>query len=86
MRKPFDMADRYEPLSYTDDEPTVKIQMSAVHPKFIVDEDAGDDEPTLPSMRNPFYQEHRYPGVGMMLVLGSGLLFWGFVAWLAFFR
>ena len=82
--KPLDMADTYDPLSYQDDyndpdsEPTVKIQMSAVHPKFIVDEDADEDEPTLPSMRNPFYREREktYPGIGLLIAITFSVAVW----------
>jgi len=84
MRKPLDLADTYAPLSYEDDEPTIKTHVPDFFPKVIVDEDASDDEPTLPSMRNPLYEEKRYPGVGLALVLVTGALFWGAVAWLVF--
>ena len=86
--KPLDLSDKYEPLSYTDEyadpdsEPTVKIHMSAVHPQVILTD---DDEPTLPSMRNPLFpEEKRYPGVGLIIVLLSGAFFWGAVLWYFF--
>jgi hypothetical protein len=81
MRKPFDMANKYEYGSYHDDEPTIKTQVPAFLPKVIVDDDAEDDEPTLPSLRNPFHEEKRYPGIGLLIVLFSGALFWGAVLW-----
>lgn len=109
MRKPFDMADKYEPLSYQDvpnqfpsfegntstpncgedycdccpdSTPTVRMQVPKFHPQIQVD--GWEDEDTVPSMPNPFHKEEkRYPGVGLMLVVGSGILFWGFLAWLA---
>lgn len=28
------------------------------------------------------YQEKRYPGIGLLICLGTGLLFWGSVAYL----
>ncbi len=78
--KTLDMADKYEPVSYQDDEPTIKINMNPILPKVIVE----DDEPTLPSMRNPFTEEKRYPGIGLLLCLGTGLAFWGTVVYLIF--
>lgn len=87
MRKPFDMADKYEPYSYQDDEPTIRMQVPSFLPKVIVDDDAGDDEPTLPSFRNPFHQEEkRYPGIGLMIVLFTGALFWGALLWFFVWR
>jgi hypothetical protein len=81
--KTLDMADRYDPLSYQDEEPTIKIDMNAVLPKINMDDE--DDEPTLPSMRTPvFHEEKRYPGVGLLLCLSTGLLFWGTVAYFIF--
>jgi hypothetical protein len=81
--KTLDMADRYDPLSYQDEEPTIKIDMNAVLPKINMDDE--DDEPTLPSMRRPvFAEEKRYPGVGLLLCLSTGLLFWGTVAYFIF--
>lgn len=81
--KTLDMADKYEPASYTDDdEPTVKIDMRAVLPKLYLSGDEDDFEPTLPSARSPkFPEEKRYPGIGLLIVLGTGLLFWGTLAW-----
>lgn len=84
--KPLDMADRYEPLSYQDEdnEPTVKVNMEAILPKVVVD-DEEDFEPTLPSMRRPvFPEEKRYPGVGLLMTLGFGLIFWSTVAYFIF--
>lgn len=51
---------------YDDDEPTLKINMGAVHPIIKVEE------------------EKRYPGIGLLMVLGFGLIFWGTVGWLVF--
>lgn len=45
-----------------------------------------DDEPTI-RMAVPYpqpYEEKRYPGVGLLIVLGSSLLFWGTVAYFIF--
>lgn len=81
--KTLDMADKYEPASYQDDEPTVKVNMEAILPKVIVDDD--DFEPTLPSARNPlFVEEKRYPGIGLLLTFGTGFIFWGTVLYLIF--
>jgi len=79
MNKPLDLADKYEPLSYQDmdDEPTVK--MYPVLPKVIIDGDGEDDEPTIPDMRAPIQEEKTYPGIGLLIALGTGLLFWGTV-------
>lgn len=81
--KPLDMADKYEPLSYSDDEDTVRMQVPIFREQVIVE----DDEPTLPSMRNPLFpqqEEKRYPGIGLLIVLASGFLFWGAVAYAIF--
>lgn len=81
--KTLDMADKYEPASYSDDEPTVKVNMEAILPKVIVDDD--DFEPTLPSARTPvFPQEKTYPGVGLLLAFGTGFIFWGTVLYFIF--
>jgi hypothetical protein len=92
--KPLDMADKYEPLSYTDehDRPTVKVQSCPVIPLVTVS-DPGEDEyfdlhgtrdtiPCPPPYPQPY--EVRYPGVGILLALGTGLLFWGTVAYFIF--
>lgn len=71
-----DMADKYPPAEcYEDDEPTLKVNMAAVLPKVVVDDE--ECEPTLPSMRNPFTEEKRYPGVGLLICLVTGAAFWG---------
>lgn len=84
--KPLDLADKYEPLSYQDDEPTVKVNMEAILPKVVIEGDTDEwDDPTLPSARTPvFHQEKTYPGVGLALCLGTGLLFWGTVFYFIF--
>lgn len=87
MSKPLDMADKY-PFD-EDDEPTVKIHVPDFFPKVIIDEDAGEEEPTLPSMRNPLLHRHhgtekRYPGIGLALAFLTGGLFWGAVLWYFF--
>ena len=81
--KTLDMADKYDPLSYQDDEPTVKINMEAVLPKVIVDDD--DFEPTLPSARSPvFPQEKKDPRLGLILILAVCVPFWATVAYFIF--
>ena len=62
--KTLNLADTYD--SEFGDEPTVKINMAAVHPIIKVEE------------------EKRYPGIGLLMVLGFGLIFWGTVGWLIF--
>lgn len=44
------------------------------------------DEPTLPSMRNPLLpkEEKRYPGIGLLIAFGTGILFWGTVFYFIF--
>lgn len=75
-----DMADKYPPAEAFEDEPTVKVDMNAILPKVIVEED--DFEPTLPSARTPvFPQEKTYPGIGLLIAFGTGLAFWGTVAY-----
>lgn len=78
-----DMADKYEPLSYTDEyadpdsEPTVKIQVPTFHPQVVVDEQERDTIPAPP----PIHEETRYPGAGLLLVLSTSFLFWAAVLW-----
>lgn len=79
-----DMADKYPPAEAFEDEPTVKVNMEAVLPKVIIDDDF---EPTLPSMRNPFIgerNEKQYPGIGLLIAFGTGLAFWGTVLYFLF--
>lgn len=64
--KPLDMADKYEPLSYEDEEPTIKVDMRAILPKVVV------------------HEEKRYPGVGLLMTLSFGLIFWSFVGYFIF--
>lgn len=86
--KTLDMADKYEPLSYEDDEPTIKVQVPEFLPKVIVsdegeevyDLDGGRD--TIPSP--PPFQEKTYPGVGLLMTLGFGLIFWSTLAYFIF--
>ena len=95
--KTLDMADKYEPLSYTDEytdpdsEPTVKIQVPDFLPKVIIegeevyDLDGGRD--TIPCPPPSFEGERgekSYPGIGLLLCLVSGGLFWGTVLYYIF--
>ncbi len=82
--KPLDMADRYDPLSYQDEEPTIRTQVPTFLPKINVS-DEGEDEydlygrDTIPCP--PPHTETRYPGIGLLMVLGFGLTFWSLVAY-----
>jgi hypothetical protein len=88
--KPLDMADKYAPLSY-EDEVTVRTQVPTFHDQVIVsgeneDFDLHGERDTIPSPP-PYpapYEERRYPGVGILLALGTGLLFWGTIAYFIF--
>lgn len=93
--KTLDMADKYEPLSYTDEysdpdsEPTVKIQVPDFLPKVIVS-DEGEEVYDLDGGRDtipcppPIHEEKTYPGIGLLICLSTGLLFWGTVAYFIF--
>ena len=86
--KTLDMADKYEPLSYQDDEDTVRVQVPTFLPRIEVG-DEGEDEYDLYGQRDtipspPPYQEKRYPGVGLLICLVTGFAFWGFIAYLLF--
>lgn len=82
--KTLDMADKYEPLSYEDDEPTIKVQVPEFLPKVIVsDEDDEDNRATIPSPP-PADMEKTYPGVGLLITLGFGLIFWGTIGYFIF--
>jgi hypothetical protein len=90
--KTLDMADTYPPAeSFEDDEPTVRTHVPNLFPKVIVSEDEGgfdlhgdrDTIPCAPPYPQP-YDEARYPGVGILIALGMGLLFWGTIAYIIF--
>jgi hypothetical protein len=81
--KPLDMADKYEPLSYEDDEPTVKVQVPNFLPHVIIEGDE-DTRATIPSPPPAHEEETTYPGVGLLITLGFGLIFWGTVAYFIF--
>ena len=93
--KPLDMADKYPPAeSFEDDEPTIKVQVPEFIPRIVVsdegeevyDLDGGRD--TIPSP--PSYPEcveeptKTYPGVGLLMTLGFGLIFWSTLAYFIF--
>lgn len=88
MSKPLDMADKYEPLSYEDDEPTIRVQVPTFLPKVIVSSDANDDpswdDEDTEVMPAPFKEETRYPGIGLALVVVTGAAFWGALLWWLF--
>lgn len=88
--KTLDMADKYPPAdSFEDDEPTIKVQVPEFLPKVIVsdegeevyDLDGGRD--TIPSPP-PAHMETTYPGVGLLMTLGFGLIFWSMIAYFIF--
>ena len=100
--KPLDLADKYEPLSYEDDEPTIKVRTPYFYPRVIVGddghsvevmehmgspEDVGEIErdtiPCDPPYPQP-YVETTYPGVGLLMALGFGLIFWSTLAYIIF--
>jgi hypothetical protein len=75
-----DMADKYPPAeSFEDDEPTVKVQVPYFYPQVKV---SSDDRDTIPCP--PPYEESRYPGVGLLITLGFGLIFWSTLAYFIF--
>jgi hypothetical protein len=53
-------------------------------------DDYVDDEPTVKIQVPTFHpqviveEEKRYPGIGMLIAFGTGIAFWGTVAWLIF--
>jgi len=88
--KPLDLADKYPPAdSFDDDEsPTIKVQVPTFAHQVVVEaDDPHGDRDTIPSP--PSYPEcveetTTYPGVGLLISLGFGLLFWGTVAYFIF--
>lgn len=81
--KPLDLADKYPPAdSFEDDEPTVKVQVPDFLPHVIIEGDE-DTRATIPSPP-PVHEETTYPGVGLLIALGFGLIFWGTVAYFIF--
>jgi len=89
--KTLDMADKYEPLSYEDEDTTVRVQVPTFHDQVIVSGEnddfdlhgARDTIPCPPPYPQP-YEEKRYPGVGLLICLATGLAFWGTVAYFIF--
>lgn len=81
--KPLDMADKYPPAeSFKDDEPTVKVQVPDFLPHITVEDDE-DTRATIPSPP-PIHEETTYPGVGLLIALGFGLIFWGTISYFLF--
>lgn len=91
MNKPLDMADKYDSTIHTMD--TLPASFMPVGKSGLPDlsavwEDV-DDEPTI-RMQVPSFPDQvvvesndkRYPGIGLLICLGSGLAFWGTVAYL----
>lgn len=91
--KSLDMADKYPPAESfdLDDEPTIRVQVPNIPVLATVGEEDEDfdlhgDRDTIPCP--PSYPEcveergeKRYPGVGLLLCLVTGLAFWGAVAY-----
>lgn len=93
--KPLDMADKYPPAEdFDDEEITIKVQVPTFHDQVIVsgenaDFDLHGERDTIPSP--PSYPEDvegnpdtRYPGVGLLLCLVTGVAFWGTVTYFLF--
>jgi hypothetical protein len=89
--KTLDMADKYPPADddyAPDSTPTIRVQVPEFLPKAIVsdegeevyDLDGGRD--TIPSP--PPNMEKTYPGVGLLMTLGFGLIFWSTIAYFIF--
>lgn len=74
--KTLDMADKYDSSYFPDDEPTVKIQVPTFHNQVVVSECSTEEDYE--------HEETRYPGVGLLLALGTGVIFWGTIAYLVF--
>lgn len=90
--KTLDMADKYPPADDdygSDSVPTIRVQVPDFIPKVIVsdegeevyDLDGGRD--TIPSPP-PAHMEKTYPGVGLLMTLGFGLIFWSMLAYIIF--
>jgi len=90
--KTLDMADKYEPLSYEDDEDTIRIQVPTFHPQVVIGGPENDDfdlhgeRDTIPCPppAHLLQESKRYPGVGLLICLVTGLAFWGTVAYFIF--
>lgn len=94
--KTLDMADKYPPAESFDEETTVRVQVPSFYPKVTVESldfdlhGERDTIPCAPPYPQPWaegpsgYEEVRYPGVGILLCLGMGLVFWGTIAYIIF--
>ena len=88
--KPLDMADKYPPAEdFDDEEITIKVQVPVFEPKVVVDEDLYGTRDTIPSP--PSYPQDvegnpdkRYPGVGLLIPLVTGVAFWGTLTYFLF--
>jgi hypothetical protein len=86
--KPLDMADKYPPAENFDNEPTVKVHIPNFFPKVIVEEDPDlygqrDTVPCEPPYPAP-YEGRVYPGVGLLISIGVGLIFWATLDYIFF--
>lgn len=88
--KTLDMADKYDPLSYEDDEPTVRVQVPNIPILATVGEEEDDfdlhgDRDTLPCPP-PYPQPHMRQEVnwGAWASLLFLALFWGTIAYFIF--
>lgn len=70
---------------------TLDIQFPAEHdtlPPLYAEDD--DNEPTIRMQRPTFHpqvivgEEKRYPGIGLLIAFGTGIAFWGTVAYFIF--
>jgi len=94
--KTLDMADKYPPAeSFEDDDddrPTIKVQVFEPVPQVIVGDEGADlygERDTIPSPPSypeciPERAEKTYPGVGLLIALGFGLIFWSLVGYIIF--
>lgn len=95
--KTLDMADKYEPLSYEDapdSTPTIKVQVPTFTDQVVLsgendDFDLHGERDTVPSPPSypecvPGHTENKYPGVGLLMTLGFGLIFWSTLAYFIF--
>lgn len=91
--KTLDMADKYPPaesFDNDDDGPTLKVQVPEFRYQVVVEaDDPHGDRDTIPSPPSypecvETHTETTYPGVGLLLSLGFGLIFWSTVAYFIF--
>lgn len=86
--KPLDMADKYPPAEFDDDDsPTIKVQVPVFPYQVIVEaDDPHGDRDTIPSPScyPECVEPKTYPGVGLLIALGFGVIFWSTVAYFIF--